>query len=387
MILQQVLQRLINYFQDPMYRALGLSFSILSFLYGSWLARLPEMQDRLQISDGELGIALLGVSIGALLMMPFTNKIILQLGLGKTTTFISILFCLMVCIPTFSTSLWMLGGTLIIVGITSGFLDVCINAATAAIEKERKVHIMATSHGMFSLGSMFGALTAGWIASQGISIQFHIIVSAILCIILALIIRPILAKIPNEIDEQESILVFPPRPVWGIVIVGFSIMLAEGAIMEWSTIYLSNDLNAGVLLMGLGFAGFSFWMAVGRFTGDFVIPKIGSKQVVVGGSVLALIGLFGVVFFPTIAIAVFGFSLAGLGLSCVVPILFSAASRVEGVTHNIAIASVSMAGIVGFLVGPPLMGFVAEVLGLQISFLVVAGLVLVSIFISIRIQF
>lgn len=347
--------------------AIGLVFMTISALFGSWVTRIPDLKEQLHLDEGTLGLSLLGMSIGALIMMPFSAWIMSKLGTGRTMFFGVLIATLAMALPVFATSFWMLVGFLFLAGLIHGLTDVAMNAAAAAIEQSEKIRIMSACHGMFSLGGMMGAILGSFLAGAGVSPKVHLMSLAVFLILVMLAFTKTLLNVENVETEEGKLFVIPSGALIGLAIIGFVIMMGEGAIADWSAIYIKEYLNGTAAVAGLGFAGFSFSMAVGRFTGDSIIPKYGSKNIIRFGSFLGAIGLAVVIFIPNIYTAILGFTLVGLGFSCVVPILFSAAAKVPNVTPGTGIAAVTTSGIFGFLIGPPAMGFIANEFNLTLA--------------------
>lgn len=358
--------------------SVGLVFMSLSLLFGSWIARLPEVQSRLGLSEGTLGLALLGMSIGALISTPVSGWLMNRMSTGKATILSTLLLAIAFVFTPYASNFWMLFGLLILLGLANGFMNVSMNTAAASLEKNYRISIMSTCHGMFSLGGMIGAGSSGLVASLDIPLSIHISVVAGLVVLLSLAIRPMLLQVPDVGRQGGPALVLPSRGLARLVLIGFCVMLGEGAVADWSAVFLKNYRDSGPLLAGMGFAAFSLAMAMGRFLGDGFALQLGSGRVVRYGSLIGAAGMLLAVVVPFSAAAILGFFLVGAGFATIVPILFSQASKEAGATPGTAIASVATGGIIGFLVGPPLIGFIGEVAGLSAGFTFLALLALTA---------
>ncbi|MCB0681018.1 MAG: MFS transporter [Saprospiraceae bacterium] len=358
--------------------SVGLVFMSLSLLFGSWIARLPEVQSRLGLSEGTLGLALLGMSIGALISTPLSGWLMNRMSTGKATILSTLLLAIAFVFTPYASNFWMLFGLLILLGLANGFMNVSMNTAAASLEKNYRISIMSTCHGMFSLGGMIGAGSSGLVASLDIPLSIHISVVAGLVVLLSLAIRPMLLQVPDVGRQGGPALVLPSRGLARLVLIGFCVMLGEGAVADWSAVFLKNYRDSGPLLAGMGFAAFSLAMAMGRFLGDGFALQLGSGRVVRYGSLIGAAGMLLAVVVPFSAAAILGFFLVGAGFATIVPILFSQASKEAGATPGTAIASVATGGIIGFLVGPPLIGFIGEVAGLSAGFTFLALLALTA---------
>ncbi|MCB0676788.1 MAG: MFS transporter, partial [Saprospiraceae bacterium] len=325
-----------------------------------------------------LGLALLGMSIGALISTPVSGWLMNRMSTGKATILSTLLLAIAFVFTPYASNFWMLFGLLILLGLANGFMNVSMNTAAASLEKNYRISIMSTCHGMFSLGGMIGAGSSGLVASLDIPFSIHISVVAGLVVLLSLAIRPMLLQVPDVGRQGGPALVLPSRGLARLVLIGFCVMLGEGAVADWSAVFLKNYRDSGPLLAGMGFAAFSLAMAMGRFLGDGFALQLGSGRVVRYGSLIGAAGMLLAVVVPFSAAAILGFFLVGAGFATIVPILFSQASKEAGATPGTAIASVATGGIIGFLVGPPLIGFIGEVAGLSAGFTFLALLALTA---------
>jgi MFS family permease len=357
-------QNLRLYFSHRPTASVGIAFIMMSLGFGTWITRIPDIKSHTGLSEGELGIALLGMPIGAILIMGFMGPLIHRFGVGGVTWASSSVYALALILPALATGLASLTVSLVLVGISAGAMDVAMNAAAAAMERQRKRLVMSTSHALFSFGGMIGAGTGSVVAGLGISTLIHFLGISVILLGLTLIVKGTWLAIEDN-KEGSHRWSWPGRSLLLLAFAGLCVLLSEGAIADWSAIYIRETLGGSTFLGGLGFAGFSLTMAVGRFYGDLLIPKIGAASMVRWGGLLASFSLGTALLVAMPGMAIFGFTLAGLGLSCIVPIVFSAAASIPGVSPGTGIASVSSVGYLGFMAGPPAIGFVAEEFGLS----------------------
>jgi MFS family permease len=371
-----------SFFIKPERRAVGLVFLSISLLFGAWVTRLPELKDRLGLSEGELGVALFFMPLGAISIFPFLSKIIQLLGERKATLLGVLVFLGTILLPSLAASEFWLMASLYLVGVAAALTDVSMNAAAAEVEKQFDCQIMSATHGFFSLGGMIGAATAGLFLWLEVDSVMHLLFWSLLSGSLILLTS---GKLLNAAVRAPNTKVFqlPPRSMWGLAVIGLCIMISEGGITDWSTIYLRDELLSSAETAGFGFAGFSAFMALGRFLGDDLIKKYGSGRLLIIGCLMAVLGLGGSMMgHPVLAIA--GFSLAGLGYSVIVPILFSRAARVTGVPSATGIASVASAGYLGLLAGPVVIGFIGEWKGLGAGFLFLLLLTALALVVALK---
>jgi MFS family permease len=353
--------------------SISLIFAINGLVFANWFARIPEVQNQLNLSEGELGLALLGAPLGALLIMPAMGWLIARYGAGRITLMSTIGCCLAITAPVLAWNLWSLGLGLLLLGVCNGAMDIAMNAEATVIENHRRTPILSTCHALFSLGGMVGAGTGSMITALGISPQLHLVAISLATTGLALLRRHTLLK--GSITKNSGpVFAIPSKPLIGLAVMAFCIMLGEGAIADWSAVYLRNTLNAAPVLTGVGFASFSLGMTLGRLYGDRLSEHFGSKTVVWLGTLLAAGGLsLGLLLTHPYA-GILGFGCVGLGYAGIVPILFRAAAHLPGMAAGTNIAAVASAGYTGFLIGPVLIGFAAEAVGLGKALGIVAVL-------------
>ncbi|MFT6826871.1 MAG: MFS family permease [Roseivirga sp.] len=358
-------------------RAVGMVFMALAVIFGAWVTRLPEIKERLNLDEGQLGLALFFMPLGATVLLPFYSKIIQRIGERRSTLLGILSFLVAIILPIAARTYVELIIGLFVVGLSMGMTDVAMNAVAVEVENQKKRIIMSTCHGFFSIGGMIGAATASIFIALGANALVHI---GLWSVVLAIMVLVVAKDLLNS-DEQHAeahVFRFPPKSILGLALIGFCIMLSEGAITDWSTIYLKDNLDAPATLSGLGFAGFAGLMALGRFFGDNLIQKYGNRLLVLIGCVLSIAGLL-ILQIDHYGFAIAGLSVAGLGFSVIVPILFSSAAKQPGVKASVGIASVASSGYIGLLMGPVIIGFVADRWGLKNGFLFLAILTAIAL--------
>lgn len=364
-------------------RAARLAVMVLFFIAGaptgSWSVLIPTVQNRLGLSDGLLGVALLGMAIGSLLAMPSTGWLIARWGSRPVAVTAALVMCLAISLPTVAPNLPLLVMALAVIGAGNGILDVSMNTQAVAIERRYHRSIMSTFHGVFSIGGLVGGASAGWITSLGVAPTPHLMTVGLVSAVLVMLAARWL--LPAEIDAGGDGPAYarPSRALAGLGIVGFCVLLSEGAVADWSAVYLRNTLDTGAGFAAAGFAAFSLTMTAGRLTGDWLTARLGPVTIVRAGGVIVAAGLGLGLLIGTSAAALVGFACVGAGLAAAFPVVLSAAGRSPSLSPGTAIAAVATAGYTGFLAGPPMIGFVAEVTGLRIGLglVVVLGLAMV----------
>lgn len=345
--------------------AVAMVFFTNGAVFASWLPRIPEIQQKLDLSEGALGIAFLGMPIGGLSAMTAAGWLCARLGAAKVMTVATVLFALSVVLPALAPSLSGLLLALVVLGVTSGAMDVSMNAEAVAIERRCRRPIMGLAHGFFSIGAMVGAAVGGLVAEVGLDPVTHLALVAAFFAPLGLIVCLFLRRRADPRGHGDGpSFAWPSRVVLGLGALAFCILLGEGAMQDWSAVFMTSNLDTGPFLAGAAFAAFAGAMAIGRLLGDRIVAAFGPRRVVQGG---ALAGTGGMVLALTSddpAVAIAGFALVGLGYSGIVPILFRAAAMAPGMAAGPGIAAVATLGYTGFLVGPPVIGGLAELVGL-----------------------
>jgi MFS family permease len=333
---------------------------------GSWLPHIPDVKIWHGLSDGVLGLALLAISGGAVAALPVAGALTARYGSRPTSRLAALLFCTVLPLPLLAPNFPLLLAAFVLLGIGVGALDVSMNAHAVLVEERYGRPIMSSFHGLFSLGGLVGAALAGGAMMSGVGPSAHLGVAAVALGAAVLAAWP--ALLPTAPAPAGGPLFVIPRGrlavLGAIALVAF---MAEGAMGDWSAIYLRMDLGTSPATAAWGFAAFSLTMAIGRLSGDRLVARFSPAMILIAGVVLGSVTLAGALLIADPVAAVLGFAGMGLGLANIAPIVFSAAGREPGLAPGIGIAAVSTAGYGGFLAGPPLIGLVAEASGLPLG--------------------
>jgi MFS family permease len=351
--------------------AVALIFFINGFVYATWVPRLAEIRAGLALSEGQLGLALLMLAIGALVAMPATGGLIARHGSRTLTAATVVLLGLALPPIAFAGGFAWLCLAFLLYGAATGALDVSMNAQGIAVERAYRRPIMSALHGMFSIGAMAGAGATGLVASQGVGMVPQLLAIGALTIILGFILTRAMLPAQADAGGRGEGFVLPDRRLVALGAIAFCGLLGEGAIGDWSAVYLDQSLGADVEVAAVAFAVFSLTMALGRFSGDRIVARFGGGAVVCGGGALAGLGLGATLLIGRPEVAIVGFGLIGAGLSCIFPVALSVAARTPGMAAGTAIAGVCTIGYLGFLIGPPAIGGLAELTSLPVALSVV----------------
>jgi MFS family permease len=384
--------------------AVATLFFVNGALFAGWVTRVPDVRDRVGAGEAELGLALLGVAVGALLTMPVAGWACARWGSRWVAVAGGLAGCASMPLPALAQDVPQLGAALFLIGATFGALDVAMNVEAIAVERLYDRPIMPSFHGWFSTGGLAGALAGGMLASASVGALPHLAgATAAGALAVAWSARHLLptAALPSQPaprgdDETDAaVAAAPPRSsrrgglsplllVCGLI--AFCAAVGEGAMADWSALYLTDSLDAGAGLAAMGYAAFAGAMAAGRFAGERAIRRLGSAgtlQLGCGAAALALTVGLAAADAPT---AIAAFAVAGLGVACVFPVVLSTAGRAEPGSSGPAVALVSTIGYTGFLAGPPFIGFVAERTTLAWGLGVVALLAAVAAALAVRLR-
>ncbi len=347
--------------------AVSTLFFVGGFATASWVPHIPTVQLRLQLSASMLGMALPAVAAGAVVAMPLTGGLIARWGTRAVTHVSALLSCLLVALPVHAPSFPWLVASLGLLGVAGGVQNVALNAHAVTVERRMSRTIMSSFHGLYSLGGLVGAGASLLLLSSGLTPSRHMVGAAVVGLAAVLVAsRQLLPASEDEAGPTHLFVV--PRGLL-LVLGGVTslVLMVEGAMADWTAVYLRQSLGTAPELGGAGYAVFSMAMAAGRLSGDRLVTGFGPERLVRAGGVLAACGLGGALLLHHPVAAVIGFGCVGLGVSNLIPVLLSAAGRMTGTSPGVGIAAVSTAGFSGFLVGPPLVGFLTDQLGLPLA--------------------
>lgn len=362
--------------------AVTLVFFLNGVGFSSWIARIPEVQDSLAISEGELGLALLGLGFGALMSLLMAGGLVARLGSKPITAVTVVLFCALAPLPAFAPSLITLALALVILGMFGGALDVAMNAQGVLVQQRYGRPILSSMHAAFSFGGFSGAAIGGLIAGAGISPERHLLGSAVVLVIAACFSTRWLLPASADARKGGSTFARPSRALAALGIIAFCGLVMEGAMADWGAVYLTNVLDTGPGMAAGGFAAFSLTMGIGRLTGDRLVYLSNPVTIVRYGSAAATAGMGLALWSSQPLVAILGFALVGAGLANIIPIIFSAAATMPGIAPGPGIAAVATTSYFGFLAGPPAIGLAAELMTLRVALVILVVLAATMTFLS-----
>ena len=378
-----LIQTILSFFLNRRALAVGLVFSSDSLLFGSWVSHIPYVKAKLMLSDAELGLTLFAMPAGLLIMNPLTGFIIAKLGEARSCFWAAMGLTVAVCIPINAPNIYIMAGGLFLAGLSGALINVAMNTSATNLERSQGIVIMSSCHGMWSLGGLFGSGITGAVIALHVAPPVHMAVMAALILILTFVLQPQLKQIPSSSrtesgEKAGSSFVRPNRDLLLMILIGLALAMGEGLAFDWSAVYLRETLGASAQIAALGFASFSLTMTGFRFLGDAILPKIGATRWLQIGGVLGALGILVAIVLPFPSTALAGFALLGVGCSLGAPVLYSASLRVPGIPPAAGLATFATFSFIGFLAGPPVIGFVSEGFGLYYGLGLVAIVLLLS---------
>lgn len=357
-----------------------ISITILFFFFGgcgaSWASRIPTIKDAMKVSDSAWGFVLLYISIGTLITLPFAGNIVKKIGSKKGTIFFLVSYLLLLIGIGFWDSLLLLKLNLVVFGALGNMTNIAINTQALNISKQYKGQIIGSLHGTWSIGGFI----ASWIGAEMIGLSVpplnHFLVYSSIAIVLSIILfRNLLEDeiVDNNLEiKHTSKFVFPDKNLFLLGFLAFLAMVIEGTMMDWSSEYMKHIVKAPQDLIGYGLTAYMFMMASGRFLSDIVVHKLGPKITIFISGLLIFIGLLSAVIFPTINSTIFSFMIVGIGVSGIVPLVYNTAGSNGKIPTEQALTIITSIGFIGFFLGPPVIGFVAQTFSLKNAFFGIA---------------
>jgi MFS family permease len=347
-------------------RAVATLFLINGTLFATWVSRLPAIESGRGLSHAQLGLALFAVALGAMIAMPIAGLLSSRIGSAQVCRAAVLLYAAMLPLLPLAPNVAAFALALFIFGVGHGSLDVAMNAQAVSVEKNYRRPIMSSFHALFSTGGLTGAVLGGGIAALGLSPVTHF---SLVAVMIAAVAPGTFRDLhpPTGAAASGPLFPLPSRGLLTLGTIALCIMMGEGAMADWSAVYLRKVIATSEGWAATGYAAFSIAMAGGRFFGDRLSAHFGPVRLVRGSAMFALLGLILILTTPYVPVTLLGFACVGLGFASIVPLVFSAAGHRSGINPGVALASVTTLGYLGFLLGPPVIGFTAGVVGLHLA--------------------
>jgi predicted MFS family arabinose efflux permease len=351
-------------------------FFLNGIVFASWYSRLPSIQEELDLGPGTLGLALIGAPVGLLAAQPLTGALAATIGSRRLVAASPLLLAAAVA-PALAVDAPTLALGTFTAGAANGVLDVSMNVEGLAVERLSGKRIFNSLHAWFSFGALGGAALGGLAAAAGLDPLPHVAIVVALGAVAATLASRGLPPAEAEPRAEGPRFARPSRRLAALGAIAFCALLAEGAVFDWSGIFIRRDTGAAIGLASVGLAAFNLAMGFGRLTADGAAERLGSPTLGRAGALLAAAGLGMALLLDSAAGAIAGFAVMGLGLASVFPLALRAAGYDPAISGP-AVAAVSSVGYAGFLTGPPAIGLLAELFGLGGALACVCGLLVVA---------
>ena len=362
--------------------ATSIAFLLMGTCYGLWFVHIPVVTARLGLEPAMLGLALLCAGLGAVIAQPISGLVVSRMGSRPTTTAFLPALIIAFTLPILAPSVPLLFAGIFLLGLGGGALNVAINTQGTEIEAMRGKPTLSSFHGCFSLGTLVGSLIFPLLVSRGLGNGSGAAIVAVVMLVVAAIVA--FGFPPSQVqaapEEKGASFALPTGAVLGIAILTFIANGLEGSVNDWSSLYLHTIRGLSESSAATGFAIFAAVMVAMRLFGGPLVTWVGTRGILLYGGLFAAAGMLIVVFAPWPLLSAAGFGLVAVGLANTMPVLFSIAARTPGAPPSVNVAAVATTALVGFLVGPPAIGFTAQYLGLgtAIGLLSIAALIIAA---------
>ena len=352
--------------------AVAAMFFINGAAVATWISRIPAVQQSLHLNTGMLGIALLSMAVGAVFSMPLSGVLVTRYGSRPVTSWSMILSCAVLPFPAMCSTLPTLCLTIAILGVCLSCMDVAMNAHAVCVERLFGRPIMSSFHALFSIAGIAGAILGSITEWLKLSTLTHFSTAAVVLVLAGLAIKGLLLPASEDSRGEQkgsrsTVTIYNNKYLAILSLITFACFLNEGAMGDWTGVYLKDVLHTPSSFWPLGYAAFATAMSLGRLSGDRLNEQFGAASLVRTGAVIASGGLIIALTMPSPVVALLGFAAVGAGLSNIVPIMFTAAGNAPDVEAGKGIATVSVIGYLGLLAGPPIIGFAAEYIQLPMA--------------------
>jgi MFS family permease len=352
--------------------AVGSLFFLHGLCFSSWGSRIPGIQQRLDLSEAELGAVLFALPVGLMLSLPLTGWLVTKIGSRKVVIFAVFMYSIILFTIGLAYNTYLLVAILFFFGLISNMVNISVNTQAVGVEFLYKRSIMASFHGIWSLAAFTGAAIGTFMIGADIVPYQHFLIIMIIVILSIFASGSHLLKKDVNTNADQPAFALPDKSMITLGVIAFCSMMCEGAMFDWSGVYFKKVILAEGAWVGAGYTAFMSTMAGGRFIADYFTTRYGIKKILQASGALTASGLLIAVFFPNLITAIIGFLFVGAGVSSVIPLVYSSAGKSKILSPGAALAAVSTIGFLGFLIGPPVIGIVAGATSLRISFFIIA---------------
>jgi len=352
--------------------AISSYFYMLGFIFSSWASRIPQVKDKFQLNEAELGAVLFMLPLGALAALPFSGWLVHKLSSKWMSIVTALVYTVLLYLIATATTIFSLSVVLFGFGLMGNFGNISMNTQGISIQHQINKPILSSLHAMWSIGAFSAAAVSGWTMRMGYSTTIHFLIVSLMAAFI--IIVGSFHLIPDEGlgDETSKVFVLPNRKLVLLGIICFCVAMSEGAMADWSSLYYRQIIHQLNTISTTGYTAFAMCMAAGRLAGDRLVQSFKHATVLKANGILILTGMTLSLSFDYPMTVMIGFALVGFGVSSVIPIVYMLAAKSKDMAPSAALAAVSSVGFTGFLVGPPLIGFIAHEIGLRMALIIVA---------------
>ncbi|MGC4039698.1 MAG: MFS transporter [Flavobacterium sp.] len=358
----------------------------MGFCFSTWASRIPDIKSMLQLDEAALGTMLFALPIGQLFAMPVSGKIVTRYGSRNISILGLLLYAVCLTLLGFATVSWQLAAGLFLFGFCGNFCNIAVNTQGVYTQQLFDKPIIGSFHGSWSLAGFFGALVGLLMLAFKLSPLQHFAIALGFVILIITTNFKYIIKAKSKQQEKKSGFSFfknPDKTLLWLGAICFCGMASEGIMFDWSGVYFKEIIKAPGAQVVLGYTTFMISMASGRFLSDFLVHRFGPKKVLIISGLVISSGLYMAVLLPYLVPCMIAFMLVGFGVSNVVPIIFNVAGNNKNIPSAIALTIVTSISFLGFLIGPPLIGFIAELTSLKYSFAIIG---IFGVFISILVS-
>jgi len=352
--------------------ALGSMFFFVGLCFSSWAARIPDIQAKFQLSEGQLGTLLLFLPLGSVIGLPIAGWSVHQFGSRRVIMIGSFAYAMTLPLIGLAPTTWLIIPVLILYGMLGNIMNISLNTQALNLEDKMGKSILASFHGLWSMAGFTGAGIGAGMIFLGVGPTLHFAIVMLLSIVIIFSAQKFIVKEENVAEGGGMVIKRPDDLLLRISMIAFLAMMAEGCLFDWSGVYFKKVVKAEPTWIALGYVAFMGSMATGRFLTDRVTSRFGKVTVIQFSGLLIFIGLLIAVIWPTVLLATIGFLVVGFGVASLIPVSYSIAGRSKLYSPSVALALVSTISFFGFLIGPPLIGFIADLFDLKVSFILVA---------------
>lgn len=361
-------------------------FFVSGFGYTTWASRIPSIQQSLHLNEAQLGAALFAMPIGLMATMPLTGRLLGTFSSSRIMIIGAIAFNLMLALLGYTSQYWQFITILFFFGSSRNLFNLSINTQSVGVQALYDKSIITTFHGIWSFAGFAGAGVGYLMVYFNVPPTWHLLTVSIGMCLLAFYAWPNTLHQKPAPRERKPIFMLPDKTLLKFALICFSSMACENVMYDWSGIYIQKAVHASKVTATAGFVVFMIAVTIGRFAGDRLVNRWGIKHVLQYSGILIVSGFALTIALPFAVPAIIGYAFIGLGVSCMVPLVFSVAGRSKSMSGGPAIAAVSTVGYLGFLLVPPLVGFVAQAANLRWSFAFIALLGLVIVWMTGKIE-